>query len=476
MSLNYEVVLVVEESQSGYKEQSLDRPGLSRIREACRNGEVDAVLVKLLSRLSRKVKHQQILFEEFDKYGVVLESATEPDMSGASSTAKLMRNMLGAWAQHYSDQLAEVTTGGMQSSIKAGGYPWPAPLGYAKTGNKDGPAMLHDEPRATLIRRGYELVAAGAGVEESLREVTRLGLREHNGKVLYAQHWHKILRHAVYSGYTICTPWKLHERGRWEPIVDPVLWQRVQDVLSGKGRTVTYMSAHSPELPLRGYLRCPKCRRKLTGSVKDKRGVLYRYYHCKTKGCGISIRAELPETAFLDMLRQAQPDVPQARRFCDVLNKQALAGVKDARTDERSLQRSLATLRLDEETVLRKKVYGKGLDARCEAFLDIELTRLTAEIAAAEARLHSARHTIQEAERGLFDWCAAYAMLGSMSERWNRADHAGKQRFLRIMTPAGLIYENNRCRTADNSSIFKALEQLKSPKSLMAAPRGVEPL
>ena len=473
--LGYDVVLDIEESESAYQKDSLkNRPGLAQIREACCNREIDAVIVLNLSRLSRRVKDQEVVFEEFKNAEVDFQSCMEPNFSGASG--RLMRRMFGNFAEWFSDQLAESTTGGMQASIKAGGYPWPAPLGYTKTGNKQGPAMLHDDQRAKLIQRGYELVVAGATVEESLREVTRLGLRERNGKVLYGQHWHKILRHAVYAGRMICTPWKLNERGRWEPIVDPVLWQRVQDVLSGKGRTVTYMSAHSPELPLRGYLLCSKCGRKLTGSVKDKRGVFYRYYHCKTKGCGVSIRAELPETAFLDMLRQVQPTVDQARQFCDVLNNSALAGVKDAQRDARSLQHSLATLRQDEETVLRKKVYGKGLDARCESFLDVEITRLTAEIAAAEARLHTARHTIEQAERGLFDWRAAYAMLGSMSERWNRTDHAGKQRFLRIMTPTGLIYENNKCRTADNSSIFKALEQLKSPKSLMAAPRGVEPL
>jgi site-specific DNA recombinase len=46
---------------------SLDRPGLSRLRQSAPGGEFDAVVVLSPDRLTRNYAHQRVLMEEFEK-------------------------------------------------------------------------------------------------------------------------------------------------------------------------------------------------------------------------------------------------------------------------------------------------------------------------------------------------------------------------------------------------------------------------
>ena len=61
----------------GYSGAELDRPALNRLRQAVREGRVDVVLSYDPDRLSRKLYHQMILAEEFEKQRIKLEFVTQ---------------------------------------------------------------------------------------------------------------------------------------------------------------------------------------------------------------------------------------------------------------------------------------------------------------------------------------------------------------------------------------------------------------
>src|SRR4051812_16579644 len=71
----YVVVKKVVEDKSG---ATLDRPGLDEIRDMAMRGEIDAVIIYKLDRLSRETGNTLALLKEFTKAGVKLESATMP--------------------------------------------------------------------------------------------------------------------------------------------------------------------------------------------------------------------------------------------------------------------------------------------------------------------------------------------------------------------------------------------------------------
>jgi site-specific DNA recombinase len=91
-----------------------------------------------------------------------------------------------------------------------------------------------------------------------------------------------------------------------EPIIKENLFYEVQDVLSGRKRaTATKMVSHD-KLPLRGFLECPACGKKLTGSAsRGRHGGYFHYYHC-SPGCKCRFKAGKVNEYFEDQLLNYQ--------------------------------------------------------------------------------------------------------------------------------------------------------------------------
>ena len=90
---------------NGYSGAELDRPALNRLRQAVREGRVDVVLSYDPDRLSRKLYHQMILAEEFEKQGIKLEFVTQ-DM-GNSPEDRMFFNMRGLVAEYEREKIRE---------------------------------------------------------------------------------------------------------------------------------------------------------------------------------------------------------------------------------------------------------------------------------------------------------------------------------------------------------------------------------
>src|SRR5436189_37191 len=56
----------------GYSGAELDRPALTRLREAARAGAFQVLLIHDPDRLARRLSHQLVLLEEFERAGVQL--------------------------------------------------------------------------------------------------------------------------------------------------------------------------------------------------------------------------------------------------------------------------------------------------------------------------------------------------------------------------------------------------------------------
>ena len=66
-------------ADDGFSGATLDRPALEVLRDAVASGRVETVLVWSVDRLSRNFAHQMLLQEEFDRAGVKIVFAQEPD-------------------------------------------------------------------------------------------------------------------------------------------------------------------------------------------------------------------------------------------------------------------------------------------------------------------------------------------------------------------------------------------------------------
>ena len=117
----------IDAGESGAKES---RPELDRLAAAVRRGELDVVLVAKLDRLGRTMRGLTALLADWDERGVRLVSVAE-SFDSASPSGRLMRNMLGAFAEFERERIAERTMDGIEAVVASGGWPGgPPPFGW----------------------------------------------------------------------------------------------------------------------------------------------------------------------------------------------------------------------------------------------------------------------------------------------------------------------------------------------------------
>src|SRR5690606_14331434 len=87
-----------------------------------------------------------------------------------------------------------------------------------------------------------------------------------------------------------------------EPLISEKLFAEVQDALDGRKRAIKPKIVATEDFPLRGFLKCPKCDRMLSGSASKGRKEYYNYYHCSSS-CGTRFKAEPVNEAFVKQLR-----------------------------------------------------------------------------------------------------------------------------------------------------------------------------
>ncbi len=99
---------------AGVSGAKASRPALDAMLGAVHAGQVDAVLVAKLDRLSRSMGNLSPLLADLDGRGVALVSIAE-SFDSASPAGRLMRNMLGSMAEWERDVIRERTTSGRRA-------------------------------------------------------------------------------------------------------------------------------------------------------------------------------------------------------------------------------------------------------------------------------------------------------------------------------------------------------------------------
>lgn len=88
-----------------------------------------------------------------------------------------------------------------------------------------------------------------------------------------------------------------------EPIISEDLFRTVQLLLKSR-RKQKEAKFHTKFLfPLRGFIDCPFCGRRFTGSTPQGKLVKYRYYHCTTSKCKGRYRADILEASYENHLK-----------------------------------------------------------------------------------------------------------------------------------------------------------------------------
>ena len=148
-----QVVLDIEETGSGARN---DRPGLQRLMEASRRGQVDAVMVWKLDRFGRSALDVLSNMRDLDAAGVRFIAITQgiDIRPGGDAMSRLILGVLASVAEFERDLIRERTKLGM-ARARAGGRP----IGRPRSSRPDREVVL----KMRVEGQSWRQVAASLG-------------------------------------------------------------------------------------------------------------------------------------------------------------------------------------------------------------------------------------------------------------------------------------------------------------------------
>lgn len=186
----------VDEGVSGAK---ASRPRLDALMEAARKRVIDAIVVAKLDRFGRSMRHLSNAIGDLDDWGVTFVSIAE-SFDSTSSSGRLQRNMLGAFAEFEREQIRDRMMAGQRATVMAGYWPaGPPPHGYKIVQDGAHKRLEINESEAEGIRVATAVILDESGtVGDAYKRLNALGLgrrkadrwtSNHLRQRLVANHW-----------------------------------------------------------------------------------------------------------------------------------------------------------------------------------------------------------------------------------------------------------------------------------------------
>jgi site-specific DNA recombinase len=297
----------------GYSGGSLDRPALTRLRQAVRAGKVDCVVSYSVDRLSRNLADIVELVQKEWMGRATFRSASQPiSTDEGNPSGQLVFNILASFAEFERGLIRERTHSGLVRRAQQGKYPGGrlAPMGYQRTGT--GTLSIDSvAPDGTLtgpalvVKRifGMSLIGPqGQGPTLIARQLNAEGVPGPLGGKWFAGVVRDILRNPVYAGTVVYGRRKLqaqalHDKSvprlvkRAKPLVMtedavPAIvskedWERVQALEAERSKYTKKGVQNTNRTLLAGLLKCI-CGGPLHVTYKDDR----RFYRCTRHALG----------------------------------------------------------------------------------------------------------------------------------------------------------------------------------------------
>lgn len=304
---------ITEFADEGISGSTMDRPGLMALRSTVKSNQVDLLIVRDPDRLSRRLSHQLLLTEEFEKAGVRLEFL---DFDWKNTTdGRLFYSIRGAIAEYEREKIRDRMVRGKDQKARQGGIP----IGFYNFGynySPDSGKVTVNDIEAPVVKNIFNwFVYEDIGMNGVARRLNEMGIHTKKGK----GKWHRnvirqILRNSVYMGF-----WRYKEFSIQVPdIVNGETWDKAQQKLKEARRLWAGLSKN--EYLLSGIISCSECGNTMTGVYTNWWDKKERRYTChknsqgaKSKGCVPfkALPAEVIESAVWEQI-QVWLDDPDA--------------------------------------------------------------------------------------------------------------------------------------------------------------------
>lgn len=164
----------------GVSGRKLDRPGLNQMIEQIKAGEVEAVVIYKLDRLSRKQKDTMDVIENVIMANEVTLYSLNETLDTSTPWGRAMIGILSAFNQMESETIQMRTTDGRMAKAKQGGYAGgKPPIGYRAVGGE----LVIVPEEAEIVRLVFDLRKNNYTLMGIAEELNKRGYRSKSGKL-----------------------------------------------------------------------------------------------------------------------------------------------------------------------------------------------------------------------------------------------------------------------------------------------------
>jgi site-specific DNA recombinase len=262
----------------GFTGGNLDRPALQRLLADIRAGQVDCCVVYKVDRLSRSLLDFARLMETFENNQVSFVSVTQ-QFNTATSMGRLVLNVLLSFAQFEREIIAERTRDKVAATRRKGKWAGGRPLLGFDLDPRGGRLLVNAE-EAQRVRDIFALYLEHGALLPVVQELERRGWvnkcwqtrkgQRRGGRPFTKTGLHRLLTNVAYVG-RVRYRGETHP-GEHPPLVDPAVFQRVQQLLAGHGPALGPPARNRPGALLQGLLRCVPCGSAMTPAQAAKGG------------------------------------------------------------------------------------------------------------------------------------------------------------------------------------------------------------
>lgn len=307
----------------------------------------DLVLVWKFNRLARKTVDLLNMVEGFKRQDISFRSVSE-NFETETPVGEFILQTLSGIGELERKTIVENVKMGMKQRAKTGKHNGKLPLGYQSIADPSDPSgrsnVVVVEAEAIIVRKIFELYAAGRGLKSIANELNHSGYKTKTGNTFSTTAIKEILNNPFYNGkirYNRYENWSNKRRrgksadpiivdGVHEAIIHDALWEKVQFLLQKKSFTPSRI--FDGEFLLSGLIRCPKCGAAMVASrtrSKTKTGEIVNrlYYSCgafRSKGSSVcsanSIRKQEAEEEVLNRLTRILSKDRILRAIVDKIN------------------------------------------------------------------------------------------------------------------------------------------------------------
>lgn len=348
----------MEYVDDGYSGTNYNRPAFQRMLQDAKEKKFTCIVVKDLSRLGRNYLEtgyyiQHVFLQLSIRFIAVNDQVDTKDVRQQGFDLMLpLRNLFN---EGYSQDLSRKVQSSFKVMQRAGAFCG----AYASYGYQKSPVDRHklviDPYAAKIVQDIYRWYLSGVGQRAIAARLNEQGIpcpsvyKQKNGEKYHNSHklastsyWtyatiHRILQNEMYKGNMVQNKSVRKMRGKakqrpkeeWiivpgthEAIIEPKTWERVQELLRKRTRTLDFQQNVSI---FAGILTCADCGRAMVKRQYTKKDGSYEWYYtcgsyarCGTKVCSSHrIRQEVLEQILLEDLNQLLSDVEDLRSLVD---------------------------------------------------------------------------------------------------------------------------------------------------------------